>query len=121
MCHSVVVVRSFTRTKTRQSRARGFVCGWTVSSRRGTLVVSSVAEADAAENRSDPPRRGTDAIGPGPARRGPHRGGIDSAAALRMPKTTWKPHTRHGQLDEADRDNLPDTVYAFFPSNAKSR
>jgi hypothetical protein len=30
-----------------------------------------------------------------------------------MPKTTWKPHTRHGQLDEADRDRLPDSVYAF--------
>ena len=31
----------------------------------------------------------------------------------RMSKTTWKPHTRHGQLDEADRDQLPDSVYAF--------
>ena len=28
-------------------------------------------------------------------------------------RTTWKPHTRHGQLDEADRDSLPDDVYAF--------
>jgi hypothetical protein len=28
-------------------------------------------------------------------------------------KTTWKKHTRHGQLDEADRDALPDSVYAF--------
>jgi hypothetical protein len=30
-----------------------------------------------------------------------------------MPRTTWKPHTRHGQLHEADRDKLPDSVYAF--------
>jgi len=30
-----------------------------------------------------------------------------------MPRTTWKPHTRHGQLDTADRDQLPDNVYAF--------
>jgi len=28
-------------------------------------------------------------------------------------KTTWKPHTRHGELDTADRDQLPDNVYAF--------
>jgi hypothetical protein len=28
-------------------------------------------------------------------------------------KTTWKPHTRHGELDTADRDQLPDSVYAF--------
>lgn len=27
--------------------------------------------------------------------------------------TTWKPHTRHGDLDTADRDQLPDSVYAF--------
>ena len=30
-----------------------------------------------------------------------------------MTRTTWKPHTRHGQLDEGDRDQLPDSVYAF--------
>ncbi len=30
-----------------------------------------------------------------------------------MTRTTWKPHTRHGTLDEADRDQLPDNVYAF--------
>src|SRR5436305_3760213 len=30
-----------------------------------------------------------------------------------MAKTTWTPHTRHGELDTADRDKLPDTVYAF--------
>jgi Family of unknown function (DUF6582) len=28
-------------------------------------------------------------------------------------KTTWKPHTRHGELDTADRDALPESVYAF--------
>lgn len=26
---------------------------------------------------------------------------------------TWKPHTRHGDLDAADRKSLPDSVYAF--------
>jgi hypothetical protein len=30
-----------------------------------------------------------------------------------MPTTTWKPHTEHGQLDSADRDALPDSVFAF--------
>jgi len=29
------------------------------------------------------------------------------------PKATWKPQTRHGELDTADRDSLPDSVYAF--------
>jgi hypothetical protein len=31
------------------------------------------------------------------------------------PKTTWKPRTgsKHGELDTADRDKLPDSVYAF--------
>src|SRR6266508_5636415 len=28
-------------------------------------------------------------------------------------KTTWRSHTRHGELDTADRDQLPDNVYAF--------
>jgi Family of unknown function (DUF6582) len=28
-------------------------------------------------------------------------------------KTTWKPHERHGELATADRDELPDSVYAF--------
>jgi hypothetical protein len=28
-------------------------------------------------------------------------------------KTTWTPHTRHGELDTDDRDQLPDSVYAF--------
>ena len=28
-------------------------------------------------------------------------------------RTTWKPHMRHGDLDTADRDELPDGVYAF--------
>ncbi len=27
--------------------------------------------------------------------------------------TTWRPHTRHGELDTADRKSLPDSVYAF--------
>jgi hypothetical protein len=27
--------------------------------------------------------------------------------------TTWKPRTKHGELDTADRDKLPDSVYAF--------
>lgn len=30
-------------------------------------------------------------------------------------KTTWRPRTsrKHGELDTADRDKLPDSVYAF--------
>ena len=28
-------------------------------------------------------------------------------------RTTWKVHTRHGELDTKDRDKLPDSVYAF--------
>jgi hypothetical protein len=28
-------------------------------------------------------------------------------------KTTWKPHTEHGELDAADRDKLPDSAFAF--------
>lgn len=28
-------------------------------------------------------------------------------------KTTWKPHTKHGELDTKDRKELPDSVYAF--------
>ena len=28
-------------------------------------------------------------------------------------QTTWKPHTRHGELDTDDRQALPDSVYAF--------
>jgi hypothetical protein len=30
-----------------------------------------------------------------------------------MAKTTWKPHTTHGELDTADGDRLPDSAYAF--------
>ena len=30
-----------------------------------------------------------------------------------MPKTTWKPHTKHGELDTSDREELPDSVFAF--------
>lgn len=28
-------------------------------------------------------------------------------------KTTWKPSERHGDLSTADRDDLPDSAYAF--------
>jgi len=28
-------------------------------------------------------------------------------------KTTWKPHTAHGELGTEDRKELPDTAYAF--------
>jgi hypothetical protein len=28
-------------------------------------------------------------------------------------KTTWKPHTEHGELDTKDRQELPDSAYAF--------
>jgi len=28
-------------------------------------------------------------------------------------KPTWKPHTKRGELDTADREALPDSVYAF--------
>jgi hypothetical protein len=28
-------------------------------------------------------------------------------------KTTWKPHTEHGELDTKDRHELPDSAYAF--------
>ena len=28
-------------------------------------------------------------------------------------KATWKPREKHGQLDTADRESLPDSVYAF--------
>lgn len=28
-------------------------------------------------------------------------------------KTTWKPHTQHGELDTRERDRLPDSVFAF--------
>ncbi len=27
--------------------------------------------------------------------------------------TTWKPHSAHGTLSSGDRDELPDSVYAF--------
>ncbi len=30
-----------------------------------------------------------------------------------MPRTTWKPHTEHGELSSAERDDLPDSVFAF--------
>ena len=33
-------------------------------------------------------------------------------------KTTWKPHTDHGNLSTEDRKQLPDSVYAF-PSERK--
>lgn len=28
-------------------------------------------------------------------------------------KTTWKPHEEHGELSTQDRNELPDSVYAF--------
>ena len=28
-------------------------------------------------------------------------------------RTTWKPHTRHGELDTGDRESLPNSVFAF--------
>jgi hypothetical protein len=28
-------------------------------------------------------------------------------------KTTWKPHTKHGELSSKVRDDLPDSVFAF--------
>jgi hypothetical protein len=28
-------------------------------------------------------------------------------------KTTWKPHKQRGQLDSAERNDLPDSAYAF--------
>ena len=28
-------------------------------------------------------------------------------------KSTWKPHTEHGELDTSDREKLPDDVFAF--------
>lgn len=30
-----------------------------------------------------------------------------------MPRTTWKVHTTHAELDAKTRDRLPDSVFAF--------
>jgi hypothetical protein len=30
-----------------------------------------------------------------------------------MANTTWKPHTEHGELSTQDREDLPESVYAF--------
>jgi hypothetical protein len=30
-----------------------------------------------------------------------------------MATSTWKPHEKHGDLDTADRNELPDSAYAF--------
>jgi hypothetical protein len=30
-----------------------------------------------------------------------------------MTETTWKPHLHHGELDTKDREELPQSVYAF--------
>jgi hypothetical protein len=30
-----------------------------------------------------------------------------------MANVTWKPRTKQGELDTADRESLPDSVYAF--------
>src|ERR671938_676783 len=32
---------------------------------------------------------------------------------LMSTKTTWKPHTEHGELSSKDRQELPDSAYAF--------
>jgi hypothetical protein len=34
-------------------------------------------------------------------------------------KSTWKAHTEHGQLSESERDNLPESVFAF-PKHRKA-
>jgi hypothetical protein len=28
-------------------------------------------------------------------------------------RTTWQPHTKHGELSSSERDELPESVYAF--------
>src|ERR671939_242982 len=57
---------------------------------------------------SAPPRPGrawSNADGLSPGRR---------TLEVAMPtRTTWKPHTTHGELDTRDRDRLPDSVFAF--------
>lgn len=30
-----------------------------------------------------------------------------------MARTTWKPHTEHGDLSSRERDDLPESVFAF--------
>ena len=30
-----------------------------------------------------------------------------------MPRTTWKPHTEHGELSSKEREKLPKSVFAF--------
>lgn len=30
-----------------------------------------------------------------------------------MTKTTWEPYLQHGELDAKDREDLPESVYAF--------
>jgi hypothetical protein len=30
-----------------------------------------------------------------------------------MAKTTWEPHTTHGELSSSKRDDLPESVFAF--------
>jgi hypothetical protein len=30
-----------------------------------------------------------------------------------MPKTTWKPHTTHGELSTQEKNDLPESVFAF--------
>jgi quercetin dioxygenase-like cupin family protein len=41
------------------------------------------------------------------------RGNLLEELLLMSARTTWKPHTRHGELDTQDRESLPDSVYAF--------
>jgi hypothetical protein len=34
-------------------------------------------------------------------------------ATRAMPNTTWKPHTEHGDLSTAEKNDLPESVFAF--------
>src|SRR5512139_979816 len=38
---------------------------------------------------------------------------IQPGYGIRMATTTWKPTEKHGDLDTADRKELPDSAYAF--------
>ena len=40
-------------------------------------------------------------------------GGRGAGYQRGMATTTWKPHEEHGELDTADRNDLPDSVFAF--------
>ena len=38
---------------------------------------------------------------------------MTASGKLIVPKATWKPHLQHGELDTKDREELPESVYAF--------